>query len=449
MNQTKKQKSISRRAFVKNTAYGIAGTTLFPTVLSSCSKGRSPNDILQIGHIGVGSRGLAELKGYFLPLKGARSVAICDLFRERRDKGAEYVNQYYKESGIKAPECRSYINFEEVLQRDDIDAVTITTPDHWHLLAAIKAANAGKHVMLAKPLGLSYSNYIKLKNSLSNNNVHFHYGTQQRASEHMQIGVDMIMQGEIGKIEHVDVWAPGKFDIESPQCNEAPIPDGFNYNKWIGPAPYSPYCPERVTNVGSWFNYDYSIGFLGGWGAHPLDIMVWPLKEKLQSEYSCEGNGLYWPEGGLYNNIITWDLNYLYGNGLRVHFVSTDVAGNSVLNHRTEKEDNGTTFYGTKGWISLSRSSAQSDIEAIDRKLNAASKESDLMGQMFLDVIREDREELCPLEDAIISDTISHMGDIAIRMQRRVSWNPAKGEILNDQEANKLFNREMRSPYTV
>jgi len=449
MKANKPNRQISRRHFMKKATYGLTGAALLPTMLPSCTNWKGANDRIQMGHIGVGSRGGGELKNYFLPLEGSRSVAICDLFKDRREKGAEYANRYYKDNEISAPKSTSYMHYEELLERSDIDAVNITTTDHWHVLAAIRAAEAGKHVMLAKPLGLSYSNYLKLQKALKDNDVRFHYGTQQRASAHMQMGIDMIQDGKIGEIERVEVWAPGKFEAELPICTEVPVPDGLNYDKWLGPAPLQPYCPERVSNLGSWFNNDYSIGFLGGWGAHPLDILIWGLKDKLSGTYSCEGSGAVWPGDGLYNNIVTWDLNYAYDSGIEVHFLSADIAQNTVMNQRTVKEENGTTFYGSKGWISLSRGSVQSDIKEIDEKLNAASKSSESMGQLFLDVIRGEREEACPLEDAILSDTISHMGNMAIRMNRKVSWDPIKGKTVNDPEANKLFEREMREPYQI
>jgi len=439
MKTTKSQNQISRRKFVKSSAYGLAGATILPTILPSCSNWKGANDRLLIGHIGVGSRGGYELKNYFLPLQESRSVAICDLFSVRRDKGADYVRKYYKDKDMRSPVVESYHHYEELLERTDIDAVNITTTDHWHMLAATRAAEAGKHIMLAKPLGLSYPNFLKFKKALKDNDVRFHYGTQQRASLHMQTGIDMIRQGQIGEIEHVDVWAPGKNPVESPICKEAPVPDGFDYEKWLGPAPLAPYCPERVTNNGSWFNNDYSIGFLAGWGAHPLDIMVWGLKDRLEGTYSCEGTGVVWPGPGLYNNIITWYLDYEYSDGLKVHFTDTDTAMKGVLDYLTTKEGNGTTFFGTKGWISLSRSSGHSDIPEINKKLNELSIESHSMGQIFLDIINGKREELCPLEDAIISDTISHMGNIAIRMNKKVSWNPLKGTVVDNPEATRLF----------
>jgi predicted dehydrogenase len=454
---SRNRRTLTRRDFVQKSLIGAAGITVLPTILQSCKDRKPANSRINIAHIGVGDRGTAELVYYLLPLRGAVNIAVCDTFKDRREKAAETINNFYRNNNDPVPLCSSYLDFEEILQRDDIDAVHITTPDHWHVPAAIRAARAGKHIWLAKPLGLSYPENLILSKELAAKNVRFHYGTQQRTSSHMKLGYDMIREGLLGEIEKVDVWAPGKNPVESPVCNEVTVPADFDFDRWTGPAPMRPYCPDRVTNNGSWFNYDYSIGFLGGWGAHPLDILVWILKDKVSGSYTCEGTGQFWAPGGLYNNIWSWDVTCKYQNGIELHFVSDDVAVSSVLNHRDLKETNGTTFYGTKGWLSLSRSSAQSNIPEINQKINNFPKNSDgwinselnTMGQAFLDVINGKIKELCPLEDAIISDTISHMGDIAIRSARKVTWDPAKGEVVGDPEANKLYIREMRSPYGI
>jgi predicted dehydrogenase len=446
---------ISRRDFFQRSVKGAIGVAVLPTILSSCSNWKGANDRIIVGHIGVGSRGTEELMSYFLPLRNALNIAICDTSKDRREKTANTINQFYKENNFTNEKCKAYLDMDELLQRKDIDAVHITTPDHWHLLAAIKAAKAGKHIMLAKPLGLSYSQNLILAKALKDNNVKFHYGTQQRSFEHMQLGYNMIHDGLIGEIERVDVWAPSKFPVTTPQCNEVPVPPDFDFDRWTGPAPLRPFCPERVTNVGSWFTNDYSIGFLGGWGAHPLDILVWILKDKLTGAYSCEGSGQFWPTGGLYDNVLTWDVNCKYNNGLDIHFVSIENASKEMLEIRTLKEENGTTFYGTKGWISLSRASAQSDIPEINAKLNNFPKnkygginsEKNTMGKRFLSVVLGNEPELCPLDEAIISDTISHMGDITIRTGRKVTWDQKLGEVVGDPEANKLYIREPRSPY--
>jgi len=448
------KKGFSRRAFLKDSFTGAIGVALMPAILPSMEKWKGANDRITVAHIGVGDRGSGEMMSYFLPLRNAVNIAVCDVYKSRREEAVNHISDYYKKNNLASVDCKSYLDMNDVFQRRDIDAVHITTPDHWHVNAAIGAARAGKHIMLAKPLGLSYPEYLTLSKELASHDVRFHYGTQQRTFEHMQLGYQMIRDGLIGEVERVDVWSPGKNDVSSPVCNEVPVPPDFDFDRWTGPAPMRPYCPDRVTNNSSWFNYDYSIGFLAGWGAHPLDILVWILKDKVSGPYSCEGTGKFWPSGGLYNNILSWDVSYKYQK-LDVHFVSIDVAG-PVLSHRKIKENNGTTFYGTKGWISLSRSSAQSDIPDIDRKLNNFPKnnygidsENNTMGSVFLDIIQGRQKELCPLDEAIISDTISHLGDIAIRMKHKVTWDPKKGEVINDPEANKLYVREMRSLYKV
>ena len=415
--ETKKttNSALSRRSFVKKSVISAAGITFLPTILQSCKGKSSPSDRVTIAHIGVGDRGTAELIYYLLPVRGALNIAVCDVFKDRRENAAGLINKFYKDNNDPAPECLPYLDFEEILERKDIDAVHITTPDHWHVPAAIKAARAGKHIMLAKPLGLSYPEYQILAKELVANDVRFHYGTQQRTSDHMKLGYNLIREGAIGEVERAEVWAPGKNPVESPVCNEVPVPADFDFDRWTGPAPMRPYCPERVTNNSSWFNYDYSIGFLGGWGAHPLDILVWILKDRVSGSYSTEGTGQFWAPGGLYNNILSWDVKCKYDNGLELHFVSEDVALGGMLDYRTMKETNGTTFYGSKGWISLSRSSAQSDIPEINQKLNNFPKNTDgwinsennKMGQVFVDIIKGKSAELCPLDEAIISDSIS------------------------------------------
>lgn len=453
--KTKMTKNLNRRDFLKKSTSGMGGVLIAPTMLTSSVKWRGANDRIQIGHIGVGQRGTGELTNYFLPLEGSRSVAVCDVYRQRREMGVELIKSTYRENGINSPDCTPYLDFEELLMREDIDAVHITTPDHWHVLGAIKAARAGKHIMLAKPLGLSYPNYRILQKELNKNNVRFHYATQQRTMKHMQLGIKLIKEGEIGEIEHLDVWAPGKNPVDSPVCKAVAVPEEFDFDRWTGPAPLKSYCPDRVTNNSSWFQYDYSIGFLAGWGAHPLDVLVWGIKDKVDGEYTANGTGTFWAEGGMYDNIYSWDVKYSYESGIEVHFASTDRAEKEMLNHRKWKEGNGTTFYGSKGWISLSRSSAESNIPELNTRLNDFPKdgngsilsEENTMGQMFLDVVRGHINETCPIDEAIISDTISHMGDIAIRSQREVTWNSKRGKVKGNDTANNLYIREMRKPY--
>ncbi|KPL16230.1 MAG: hypothetical protein AMS23_07800 [Bacteroides sp. SM1_62] len=449
MNKSTKKTTNGRRQFIRKSLAGAGGVILAPTILSSCTKGA--NERILIAHIGVGSRGTHILENYFLPLKNSISVAVSDVHLDRREDRKALVTNHYKESGIVAPECTACLDFEEILERDDIDAVVMAMPDHWHVPGAIKASRAGKHIYLEKPLGLSYPHYLKLQKELKARDLRFHYGTQQRVAMHMKMGIEMIKEGAIGEIEKTDVWCPPINPVESPVCPEpVPVPDTFDYDRWTGPAPLRPYCPERVTNNSSWFINDYSIGFLAGWGAHPLDILVWALKDEIEGRYTCEGEGGFWEPGGLYNNVNSWDLNYTFRQGIKMRFFSTDVAEKkNLLTYRTNEEQNGTTFYGSKGWISLSRSSANSSDPDIDGKLNNNIRDYIGMGEVFVDMVRGKTVEVCPISDAIISDSISHVGNMAVRTGRMITWDTGLGKAIDDEEANSLFIREMREPYYV
>jgi predicted dehydrogenase len=324
-NQAKNNQGISRRDFVSRSARGAVGTALLPTILTSCTNWKGANDRIIVGHIGVGSRGTDELMSYFLPLREALNIAVCDPFKDRREDTANRIIEFYRKNDNKKVACDAYLEMDEMLQRKDIDAV------HYNPITGMswRVKPRAKTSCLPNPL-VSYPQNLVLAKTLKENQVKFHYGTQQRSFEHMQLGYNMIREGLIGDVGRVDVWAPGKNDVPSPVCNEVPVPADFDFDRWTGPAPMRPYCPDRVTNNSSWFNWDYSIGFLGGWGAHPLDILVWILKDQVNGNYNCEGSGQYWPTGGLYDNILSWDVTCKYQNGLEVHFVSTDVALNDA-----------------------------------------------------------------------------------------------------------------------
>lgn len=445
---------MKRREFLQKTAIGAAAAATAPMMLTSCSTAKGANDRVIFGHIGLGNRGADELTSYFLRWPDQiRSVAFCDVFRSRRENALGLAQKAYDEKNIKAG-LKYHNKFERILERKDIDAVAITTPDHWHLPIAIAAAQAGKHLHVAKPLGLSYPDFVKLSQVCRENKVLFNYGTQQRSYKFMQRAVEMIKNGDIGKVERADVWCPRVNDVQSPSCTEEPVPADLDYDRFVGPAPFHPYCPARVDMQSSYFIYDYSLGFIAGWGAHPLDILVMGIRDQLTGSYTCDGKGGYWAPGDIWDTINSWDVNCEYANGLKLRFMSDEIAQPVVMKYRPQWDGNGTTFFGTKGWISLGRSSASSDIPEIHKELNRDANadgwingEGAQLVRIFTETIQGKRPELCPLDEAILSDTISHMGNIAIRTGRKIGWDPASGIIQGDPEAMKLFVREHRKPW--
>lgn len=439
----------NRRDFIKKIACVSAGTIVLPTILSSCSKGA--NDIVNVAHIGAGSRGSRTAKNYFLPVPGSRSLAICDAYTDRREDLAKHFSAFYAENYQQKINCTPYLDYEEIMDRSDIDAVHIATGDHWHLPMAIKAARAGKHIFLEKPLGLSLDQMVELEGIMKEKNLIFHYGTQQRSLDHIKKGIEMVKSGEIGEITQIEVWAPqGEGPPEGSASAEEP-PSGLDYDRWLGPAPVQPYSKARVGhtggNSGIFHIHDYSIGFIAGWGAHPLDVAVWGAKKQMNETGTFTGSGTFFPEDSMFDTINHWDINISYDNGLNIHFVSTNYAGEMM---KKLDSRNGTTFYGTKGWISLGRGAAASDITKIHEELNVTIfGENNMHGYNFIQSVKGEMEPFNPLDDAIISDCISHMGNVLMRSGKdKIVWDPVNRRIVNYPGLEKeYFHREPREPY--
>jgi len=294
---------MKRRTFIKTSAVAAAGVTAAPMILTSCSNVKGANDRILFGHIGLGGRGTDELKHYHLRWdEDIRSVAFCDVIESRRENAAALAKAAYEEKGIFG-DYEVYNEFERLLERRDIDAVAINTPDHWHVPLAIMAARAGKHIHLAKPLGLSHPDFVTLTEEVRRNKVKFNYGTQQRSFPFMQQARDLILNGDIGRVERVDVWCPRINPVEVPVCSVESVPAGLDWDRYLGPAPWNDYCPARTLTNSSYFINDFSIGFIAGWGAHPLDIMVFCIRDQMTGLYRAEGTGGFWPEGGLWDTI--------------------------------------------------------------------------------------------------------------------------------------------------
>lgn len=443
---------MKRRIFLRNSAVASAGTLLAPTILTSCSNWKGANSRVNIAHIGVGSRGSSTTKFYFLPQQGSRSIAVCDPFKNRRENFAKTIEAHYASEFNESLTCNPYLEFEEILERKDIDAVHISTGDYWHLPIAIKAARAGKHIFCEKPLGLSLDQMLLLEKEVRKSRVKFHYGTQQRSLEHCRKGIEMVQSGKLGAINHVDIWAPGGAGSLPVNPEDKEVPAGFDLDRWLGPAPEAEYSFARCcVNTGIWFTYDYALGFIAGWGAHPLDIAVWGVKEQMKDVALHQGQGTLFPDGMLFNTIDNWDIQINYKKGLTAHFMSTDLAVPTISKYLENPDGDGTAFFGDKGWISISRGQAASNIPEIHEELNKnVVGENGRHGENFIKVIKGEIDELAPLEDAILSDCISHMGNIAIRSGQEVTWDAVNRKFPDDPGLEmSYFHRKGREPYRV
>jgi glucose-fructose oxidoreductase len=395
------------------------------------------NDRITVAFIGTGTRGGDGLIPMFLPVPECQAVAVCDAWQERREKRAKQIEDYYsKQSGNGTYKgCAQHADFREVLARKDVDAVVIATPDHWHIPLAIMAARAGKDIYLEKPLGISLVQAKQLREALKKNNRVFQYGTQQRSTPHIRYGCELVRNGRVGKVHTVVVLAPA--GTRGGSTEEQPVPAGFDYEMWTGPAPMRPYSDLKCKAAwpGHYYIYDYCLGFLAGWGAHPLDVAQWGLGSDHTSPVEYEGVG-YVPKEGLFTATTNWTVRCRYANGVTMHFM--------------DDHTNLTKFIGDEGWISLSRNSIDADPKTlIDPEMKPGRDNNVTHARDFVQAVRTRGNTVAPFEAAVHSDTISHLSDVAIRTRRKIRWDPVKEVIIDDAEAMKMLDRSARSPWKV
>ena len=431
----------TRREFLAKGGAALAGAVAAPYVITSAAlgDGATPpaSDRVTLGHIGVGGRGGGLLHS-FLSLPGAQSVAVCDCFRSRREAAAKAVGDHYaKQSGTGSYEgCAAYADFRDLLARDDIDAVVIATHDVWHVPLTTACARAGKHVYVEKPLGMSIEQDRAAREAMQRYGRTFQYGTQQRSMAHCRHGCELVLNGRIGEVQEIEVVAPGGWAGGSTE--PAPVPDDLDYDMWLGPAPVSPYTVDRCVERGSYFVYDNSIGFLAGWGAHPLDILDWAYGSDEMMPVECQGTGVI-PTEGLYDTVATWEVHLRYANGVPLTFRS----GGGDL----------TRFVGTEGWVNISRSGLDAEPKSLLTSTIAPDEirlpQSDHHSQNLVDSVRSCRPAISDVESAVRSDTISHLSDIAIRTGRTIHWDPERETITGDETARRMLSRPMRSPWRL
>ncbi len=442
----------SRRAFVKQ-ASRTAGLTFPAIVPASVIGANPPSDRIQLAAFGIGVRGTG-VHGNFSKFQDARYVAICDAYTSRRERAKKAWDTVYGGDYVKM-----YSNPWEVLQRSDIDAVVITTPDHWHVPLAIAAARAKRDMYVEKPLSVAMAWSLRLREELKRSGRIFQYGTQQRSSALFRKPCELVRNGYIGKLQRVEVWCHDisqQFEAFKTKqwgsLRPVPTPADLDLDLWCGPSPLKPYTPDRCTEFGTYHCPDHSLGFIGGWGAHPIDIMQWGLDTDNTAPVFYEGGGTV-PKFVLYRTVDTWDITCYYADGIPVRFLSERGCRDVIMKYRKRYAGHGTTFFGTEGWISVDRGGMEASKESIlTAKLGPNDKplyESSDHQRNFIDCVKSRKPTISPLESAIRSDTISHMTNIVVRTGRPVQWDPVKEQILNDAEASKFLDRPMRQKWEV
>jgi predicted dehydrogenase len=389
-----------------------------------------------MGCIGVGSQGSGNMNG-FLNKRDARVLAVCDVDRRHRDGAKQRVDEKYGNS-----DCATYHDFRELIARDDIDALSLALPDHWHSIPVIMAARAGKDMYGEKPLARTIHEGKTMVAAVKHYDRIWQTGSWQRSVGRFRKACELVINGRIGKVSTVEVGLPTGGSTGNPPVS--PVPEGLDWDFWLGPAPWRPYMKYggRAPHWDWRWIMDYSGGQLTDWAGHHIDIAHWGLGLDRTGPVQVEGKGQY-PSDGIYDAPTQYKFTCKYANGIVM----------TVANDKQVPKGMGTCWYGEKGWIHVNRGGLHaSDPKVLDEVIGANETrlyESRDHQQNFLDCVKSRKETITPIDIAYRSISVGHLGEIAMLLGRKVQWNPDKQEFVNDEAANRLMSRPMRSPWTL
>jgi predicted dehydrogenase len=422
-----KKMLITRRNFLKGAGAAVAVPTMVP---SSVFGANAPSNRIVMGAIGVGSQGTGDMQG-FLSKNEVQMVAVCDVERKHRERAKQIVDKKYGNS-----DCKSYLDFRELIDRGDLDAVQLALPDHWHALPAIAAARAGLDIHGQKPFARSIREGRAICDAVHQYSRVWQTGSQQRSDYKFRRACELVRNGRIGKILKIEVGLPtgGGTDIKPVTS----VPDGLDWNFWLGPAPWVPY---RGISHWDWrWILDYSGGQLTDWAGHHIDIAHWGMGWDTTGPEEIEGKGEY-PTEGLYNVPTKYRFTCKYAGGLIM-----TVANNQQLTQ-------GAKWYGQDGWIHVSRGGLSASSEAILKEEMGPNEiklyESRDHKQNFLDCVKSRKRTICPAEVGHRSISVGLLGEIAMLSGRKIKFNPQKEEIIGDPAASALLGRSYREPWVL
>ncbi len=422
----------SRRDFLKTSSAASAALVLPSIVPASVLGADAPSKKITIGFIGTGDHGTGWNLHYYLKLNEAKVVMVCDVdgFRMRKAKAmvdAQYDNE----------DCAMSKDFRDVLARKDIDAVMISTPDHWHTLISVMAARAGKDVQCEKPT-LTVNEGKILIDTIRRRKKVFQTSTEDRAVPEYHRMAELVRNGRIGKLQRIEVILP-KQPTSAGDPTPQPLPPDFDYEMWLGPAPFAPYTKDRVHFNFRWIQ-DYSGGIICDWGAHLFDTAQWANDTERSGPIEIQGTGNYW-EGGLFNTVKDYDVTYRYANGV----VMTCKPGNPSIK-----------FIGTEGWVGNTgwRGPVQASSDEILKSqigpneihlyTNPAGEHAD-----FIKCVKSRHDPYFPVDIGHRVSTVCHLANIAIRLGRKLKWDPKAEQFENDESANSMLSRPLRVPWKL
>lgn len=446
-------KNTNRRSFLKKTGIAVSSMFVAPIIIPASALGKNgyvaPSDRINLAFIGAGNQAENDVRG-FLKDERVQITTICDVnkistgYWEGKIGGREYimkmVDDFYSEkNGKKYKSSKGFVDFRDVINLKDVDAVEVVTPDHWHSIPVLMAAAAGKDIYCQKPLSLTVAEGRAMSDAVKKHNVVFQTGSQQRSAANFRRACELVRNGRIGELKTVVCGLPGgtpDFGKTGHLTDPVPVPKDFDYDLWLGPAPEAPYSPSR-THVNYRWVLDYSGGMVTDWGGHHPDIAQWGMNTDDTGPVKIKNAKAIWSDHPVWNTATQFYFECEYKNGVNL-IVQSD-------------KDLGVTFKGAEGEVWVNRGAIRVFPAKLEDTVIGENEEnlykSDNHYRNFIDCIQSRKEPIAPAEVGHRSITISHLGNIAMMLGQDLEWDPEQEKFINNFAANQLLSRQMREPW--
>jgi predicted dehydrogenase len=417
----------SRRAFV--TSLLAAGTApwIVPARVLGAAGQTPPSDKITLGVIGVGAQGQGDMRD-FLTNDRVRVTSICDVNQRKIDAARQHIATAYGQ-----PDVKVYADFRELNAEPSIDAVLMALPVHWHSIPSLDAILHGKHIYHEKPMGMSFEEARRVREAVRSKGVVFQFGTQQRSDMKFRWACELALNGRLGKIREILVCAPG--GKSGPAFAEQPVPDYVDWDRWVGPAPMTPFHEDKLKRDNHENITNFSLGMISCWGIHHLDIAQWGNGTDGTGPCSVQGTGVF-PNPGGFDAIQQWKVHFEYANAAPVTFVSEGTPGFS----------HGIRFVGESAWVHVKRGLIEASSEQVLRDphnkydtMPITLPVSNRHTYDFVEAVQDGTRAICDIETAVRSDTLCQIALIAIKQGRKLQWDPKAERFVNDDAANTML----------
>lgn len=446
-----KSKTINRRSFLQKTAGLAAGMVGFPYIVRSSALGKAgtvaPSNRLVMAQIGCGGMGGGNLNSFLNLRKEVQVVAVCDVDDHHVLEKKQAVDRKYGNQ-----DCKTYRDFRELIETESLDVVSHALPDHWHAAASVACARKGIDMYGEKPFSRTIGEGRIMCNVMEQYGIIWQTGSWQRSQESFRHAAELVRNGRIGTVRHVEVGLPNGEGPDGPKPDVVPKPAYIDYDLWLGPTPWKPYqnlnrtSESNRSKMGLHYNwrhiFDYSGGKLTDWGGHHIDIAHWGLGFDTTGPVAVEGRGKY-PESGIYDVAYDYDFTCTYVNGITLR-----VANRSNLPH-----GQGVCWYGDDGWLFVSRSQLLASNPAILREKIGPDEiqlyQSRDHHQNFIDCVKTRRPTVTPAEIAHRSISVAFLGEIAMLTESKLKWDPERERFVGNDDANRYLMRSYRTPWQL